>query len=293
MSLRNLEYAVAESVIGIRRNGLMSLASITTTGLSLAVLGGFVLLILGLRNVVQTQLDKFEIAVYVQKGSSDADTADLSSRIQALRHVKSLELIPAEVGWGRLKEHLGSQVDLSGVEENPVPDTFRVKVDNPRYTLTTARAVRKMPGVEEVIEGGQVVRQVIRFADLVKLVGGCSAGVLFLVTAFIVSNTIRLTVYARRREIRIMQLVGATNWFIRLPLVFEGTILGALGGGIACLLVFGASRYVAQVVKQMMPLLEQFSSGVDPTQFFGSLVLLGCMVGAFGSLISIRRFLKA
>lgn len=293
MSLRNLEFAIAESLTGIARNGLMSMASISTVGLSLAILGGFVLLALGLNNVVQTQLTKFEIAVWLDNRISDEATAELTDKIRSLPHVASAELVTAEATWEKIKRDWHGQIELSGVEPGSVSDHFRVKLRDPRYTAATSNAIRKMPDVAEVIEGRHVVAQVVRFADLVKLIGGCTAGVLFLVAAFIISNTIRLTVYARRREIKIMQLVGATNWFIRLPFVFEGTILGAIGGGIACLLVLGGSRYIIHVVTQIMPLLGQFSSGVDPARFFGSLVILGCIVGAAGSLISIRRFLKA
>lgn len=293
MSLRSLEYASVESVVGIRRNSLMSIVSITTVGLSLAILGGFVLLILGLHNVAETLPNKLEIAVFLDKDIPEADMVELDSKIRYLPHVESVQLLDADAAWEKFKRDLGDRVELGGVEQNPLPDSFRVKVDDPRYAVTTADAIRKMDHIDEVNEGRKEVEQIVRFSDLIKLIGGLSAAVLFLVTIFLISNTIRLTVWARRREIRIMQLVGATNWFIRLPLVFEGIILGAIGGGIACLLVFGGASYVTQLATEIMPLLSQFSSSVDPMYFFGSLVAVGCLTGAMGSLISIRRFLKA
>ena len=182
---------------------------------------------------------------------------------------------------------------MGGVEPTMLTSHFRVKLDDAKYTPQTADAIRKLPRIEEVIEGRQLVEQVVKFADFVKLAGWCSAGVLFLVAAFIISNTIRLTLYARRREIKIMQLVGATNWFIRLPYVFEGTVLGAIGGGAACLAILGGGQYLNSEVTRIMPLLAQFSSGVDPLRFYGGLVAAGCIIGAMGSLFSIRRFLKA
>ena len=293
MSLRSLEYAAVESVTGIRRNSLMSMVSITTVGLSLAILGGFTLLILGLHNVAETLPNKLEIAVFLDKDIPEADMVELDSKIRYLPHVESVQLMEADAAWEKFKHDLGDQVELGGVEQNPLPDSFRVKVDDPRYAVATADAIRKMDHIDEVNEGRKEVEQIVRFSDLIKLIGGLSAAVLFLVTMFLISNTIRLTVWARRREIRIMQLVGATNWFIRLPLVFEGIILGAIGGGIACLLVFGGASYVTQLATEIMPLLGQFSSSVDPLYFFGGLVAVGCLTGMMGSLISIRRFLKA
>lgn len=293
MSLRTLEYGAAESLIGITRNALMSFVSVTTTGLALGILGAFALVLLGLNNCAVTMLDKLEFAVFLDTGISEADIAELSSRIEGLPHVASVQLVPAAAGWEKVKQNLAGEVDLSGVEGNPIPDSFRVRVDDPRHTPATANLIDNMPHVDEVIEAQPIRKHIVAFADAVKLIGGASALLLFLVMAFIISNTIRLTVYARRREIKIMQLVGATNWFIRLPLVLEGMILGAIGGGIACFLVLGGSRYVTQVATQIMPLLRQFSSEVDPVQFFGALVALGCAMGMVGSLISIRRFLKA
>lgn len=293
LSLRTLEYAAVESVVGIGRNGLMSVASITTVGLSLAILGSFVLLALGLNNVVQAQLDKFEISVWLKTDISERQVAELSKSIRSLPHVQSANLETAEATWEKIKASWQDKIELGGVEPSVLSDHFRVKLDDPRFTEATSDRIRDMTAVDEVIEGRMVVEHMTRFADLMKLIGAGAALMLFLVAAFIISNTIRLTVYARRREIKIMQLVGATNWFIRLPFVFEGTILGGIGGIIACVVVLGGTRYISRIVTQMMPLLQQCSSGVDPSQFFVGLVILGCFVGMMGSLISIRRFLKA
>lgn len=291
--MRSLEFAIKESITGIIRNGLMSMASITTVALSLAVVGSVVLLALGLQNVVQTQLDKFEIAVWVSNNATEKNEIDLDSQIRSLPSVTSVDKVTAEAAWDKIKQDWQNKVNLNGVQPSALTDHFRVKLKDPRFTAQTAAAIEKMPNVEEVIGGQEVVDHVVRFADFVKLVGWCAAGLLFLVATFIVSNTIRLTLYARRREIKIMQLVGATNWFIRGPFFLEGTVLGAMGGGLACLLIVGGAHYLDDAVAKIMPLLAQFSSGLDPVKFCGALVVSGCLVGALGSLMSIRRFLKA
>jgi len=293
MSLRNLEFAVTESATGIIRNGLMAVASISTVGLSLAVLGSFVLLALGLHNAVQSQLSRLEMSVWLKGGMNEVEITNMELGIRALPHVNSVELVTARETWEKIKQDWKDRIQLGGVQPTSLTDHFRVKLDDAKYTIPTADSIRKMPKIEEVIEGRQIVEQVVRFADFVRLVGWCAAGLLFLVAAFIISNTIRLTIYARRREIKIMQLVGATNWFIRLPYLFEGTILGAIGGGAACLLILGGGQYLDNVIMKIMPLLAQFSSGIDPAKFFGGLVAAGSIIGAMGSLFSIRRFLKA
>lgn len=292
MSLRSLEYAFVESFLSIRRNGLMSFVSVSTLALTLAVLGAFALLILWLHGVASTLPNKLEIAVFLEKGTPEQQVREIRTRIAGTAHVKTATLVPAEAGWREFKKSMGGQLELAGIEGNPLPDAIRVKTDDPRHILGLARQIRAMEHVDEVNEGRTMVDGLVRFADLIKVLGGAAGLVLFLVTIFIISNTIRLTVFARRREIRIMQMVGATNWFIRLPLMLEGMILGAIGGTLACGLIYGAATYVVKVATRVMPLLTQFSANMEPLQFIGGLTLIGCVVGAVGSMISIRRFLK-
>ncbi|MHB0912106.1 MAG: permease-like cell division protein FtsX [Armatimonadota bacterium] len=290
--LRSLEFSITEAVVAIRRNALMSLAAVVTVALSLAILGGFVLFALSLNNVIQDQMKKFEIEVFLDKDISERNIDRVHDRISRLPGVGEVVLVTADEGWEKFKESRKNDLDLSGIQGNPLPDSFRVKMIDPKLTDTVAKRVGKMRYVDEVVQASELVAFMVRFADLVKIIGCVVAGALFLVMAFIVSNTIRLMIFARRREIRIMQLVGATNWFIRLPLIFEGTILGALGGGAACALIYGTTRSLTEWVTHIMPFLSEFSSNVDPLWFFAGLAGIGWIVGAVGSLISIQRFLS-
>ena len=293
MSLRGLEYAIVEAFVSIRRNGLMSFVSVSTLALTLAVMGAFGLLILWLQSVAGTLPNKLEIAVFLDKATTSEDAATIRSRVAALPHVRSADLIPADVGWREFKKSMGGELELQGVENNPLPDMIRVKVGHAERIVATADEIRAMAHVDEVNEGRSMVDGLVRFAHLIKILGGAAGIVLFLVTMFIISNTIRLTVFARRREIKIMQMVGATNWFIRLPLMLEGMVLGAIGGALACGLIWFATTHVVKAATRIMPLLCQFSLCLEPIQFIGGLILMGCLVGAIGSMISMRRFLKA
>jgi cell division transport system permease protein len=292
MSLRTLEFATVESMVGIRRNALMALASIVTLAMSLAVLGGFVLAALGLSNATQTQLKNFELAVFVKNGASKQDVAVLETSIRKLPNLASVEFVSKEEAWPKFKQERKGQIDLTGVQSNPLPDSFRIKVSDAKLSHSVAERIRQLDNVDEVEEAAQQIAVVLKFANMVKLIGGIAIGILFIVTAFIVGNTIRLTVYARRHEIRIMRLVGATNWFIRLPFVFEGMLLGIIGGGVACGLVYGGTWYASQTVTKIMPLFAQFSSDLKPLHFYGGMVALGCVLGMLSSWISVRRFLK-
>ena len=292
MSLGNLEFLLSEAFVGIRRNVLMAFASVTTIALALGVLGGASMVILALERFAQKQPEKFEIEVFLERDLTRQQSLEIRDRIARMPRVEQATLVPKEDAWPEIKKSLSGSVDTSGVNENPLPDAVRVRVKDPRQTCSVAGAARKISGVHRVNDCKEMLKKVLAAADFVKFAGTAAAAALALATMFIISNTIKLTVHARRREISIMQLVGATSWFIRLPLVFEGIILGAVGGAIGVALVLGASAYLASVALRMMPLLEQFTSGVTPLQLALYMTAAGAGIGAMGSFVSIRRFLK-
>ena len=293
MSLGNLEFLLSEALVGIRRNMLMAFASVTTMALALALLGGALLAILSLERFAERQPAKFEMAVFLDRDLSRQRALNICDRVAHMPQVKQAKLVLKEKAWPQFRVSLQGKVDVSGVEGNPLPDAIRIKVKDPRQTGMAAAAIRQIPGVDQVNECKEQLRKVLALADFVKFIGTAIAIGLALAVMFIISNTIRLTVHARRREIGIMQLVSATNWFIRMPLIFEGIILGAIGGALGVLFVVGGSAYLSSVALRMMPLLEQFSSGVRPTQLALDMTSAGAIIGAMGSFISVRRFLRA
>jgi len=291
VSLRNIEFVIQEALVGIWRNGVMAIAEVSTVALSLSILGAFILLSLATRNFVEQELKKFEVGVYLEPQASRAQALDLGKKIRRIKEVREVVFIPKEKAWPQFKKSMTSKLDLGGVEANPLPDAYRVKVKSPRAVEQVAQVIRGMENVERVREGRQELRHVLALEQFVRYVGGLAAVALFVTCVFIISNAIRLTVFARRREIRIMQLVGATDWFIRAPLVVEGMLLGAVGAVISFGIISLGSNYLAEVAARMMPLLRQVSSGLDRGQFAWGISLAGALVGALGSMLSIRRFL--
>lgn len=292
MSLRGLEYAIAEAFAAIKRNFLMSVASIMTSAITLSILGCVVLMALGLSNGTYNILDQFEIRVFVDKGTSNRSVEKIASSIEKIPHVKSVTLISAQSAWKEMKANLKDKIPLDGIVSNPLPDSFRVKLDDQTQTIKVASEIQALSHIDEVVQSQEYAKAILHISYIIKIIGIIAVVMLFLVSSFIISNTIRLTVYARRREIRIMQLVGATNWFIRFPLLIEGTTLGIIGGGIACLLVYAGSYYTSEWVMKIMPILGQLSSNADPKIFYSCLVGFGWVIGAAGTMVSIQRFLK-
>ncbi len=292
MNFRNLEFLLSEAFVGIRRNMLMAMASVTTIALALALLGGATLAIIGVERFANNQPAKFEIAVFLNTNVSRQEANETRERIALLESVREAILVPKEDAWPELQKSLAETVDTSGVGQNPLPDAIRVKLKDPKKNPEVTALIYKMPAVKKVNNCQEQLNKVLAFVDVVKFLGTAVAIGLTLATALIISNTIKLTVHARRREISIMALVGATSWFIRLPLIFEGIILGIVGGALGVGFVAGASSYLSYVTLKMMPLLSQLSSGVQFTQMLIGMTAAGAIIGAMGSFISIRRFLR-
>ena len=172
-----------------------------------------------------------------------------------------------------------------------LPYSMNIKVTDPNQISVIANKIRTMPGIDAVKEGKEVFNRVIAIANLIRLISYVGVVILLITITFIISNAIRLTLYARRREIRIMQLVGATDEFIKVPLIVEGIVFGIIGSTFAWGLLRLASVYVSYEVNRIMPMLSSWSSGVDAGSLLFGLAVTGAMIGAAGSFVSIRKFL--
>jgi cell division transport system permease protein len=269
----------------------MAFASISTIALSLGVLGAFVLAAMGANNFTTAQIGRFQIGVFMHNDADRKHTDKTAARIRKISGVSSVVVRDRDKEWREFKS-LHPDINSAGLPTNVLPYAMDVKVTDPDRLPVIASRIRAMGGIDAVREGRETFGRVMAVAQVVKVVSFAGVIMLLITTAFIISNAIRLTLYARRREIRIMQLVGATNEFIRLPLVIEGIVFGIAGAIVAwCLLRIG-SAYMAHAADKVTPLLGQISSGLGPGTQALSLTVLGAMIGAAGSFVSIRRFLR-
>lgn len=289
MNLTSIEYVIQEAFTGIRRNGVMAFASITTVALSLTVLGAFALAALSASNFATVQLREFEIAVFTDRGISDSDVNKIAQDIRKIQGVKTVEMRSRSEEWRRIKlEQPG--FETAGTTESVLPYALDVRVDEPSLTSRISTKIREMKNVDDVNFASDTFDKVMSVVKAVRAIGYFGVLVLLVVTAMIVSNAIRLTLYARRAEIRTMQLVGATNQFIRIPLVLEGVLFGILGAIVAWTLLRVGSSYFSSA-SITIPALNDLRSGIGSSELITGLVIIGSIIGAAGSLLSMRRFL--
>jgi len=294
MKIRTMEYFVKEALSSLKRNGLMSFASVTTVALSLLILGMFLVMVLNLNNMASALESQVQISVYLQDGLSDLEMREVGTRITKLPGVVQVNFIGKEEAMSRFKDRLGEQQNLLNAlgEANPLPNAFEVKVDKTERVKPVAQAIMQFKGVENAKFGQEVVEQLFALTKMVRIFGLVIIVFLALAALFIISNTIRITVFARRREIGIMKYVGATNWFIRWPFLLEGMMLGFGGALIAVLLLnetYGVLIHQVYESLAFLPLIPQYPF---ITNISVVLLVTGTVIGALGSTISLRRYMK-
>lgn len=294
MKLRTWGYFFRQAFLSLWRNAWMSVAASTSVAVTLFILGAFILLVLNINLIALALQSNLEIAVFLRVDTPRSQALALKQQIESLPKVKEVELIPKEQGLKILAQQLRDEEGLleatGGV--NPLPDYLRVKVEDPAWIGEIAAAIQNLPAVEKVNYGQAVVERLLAILRWVRYLGVGIIGMLVVASLMLLMITIRLAVYARRREINIMKYVGATDWFVRWPFLLEGLFIGLLGGGIAAgALLWGytALTYKIKLSLFFLPLLE------DKTVLkFTALGLVGggAFVGAAGSLLAIHRFLK-
>lgn len=290
--IARIGFLIGECWRNIRRQGLMAFACVSTSAIALTTLGAFVVLAWQVNTIAETVTRGFEVHAFLTTTASRENALEMVKQVEAMPGVVRARLIPKEEAWSEYRKHYPHQQDLEGMTDNPLPDKLEIVAASPTQTLAIAESVRQLPLVARVNEGRDVLRRLLTIAGIIRIVGIALAIALALGTAAMISNTIRMTLYARRRDIRVMQLVGATNRFIRLPFFLEGALVGAVGGAVAAGVMAAAMQYLATRVLTDLPLVSEIRLTLEPSIVCPSLVAVGALLGAAGSLASLRRFLR-
>jgi len=294
MKVRTLGYFFHQALKSMLRNFWMSFASVATVAISLIILGAFVLLIANTNYIAQKVESDVEIAVFLLVDTPEEEVNAVGEEIRAIPGVAKVELIPKEEGLQQLSRQFGKEHDLIRAlgGKNPLPDYYIVKAESPEKVPSIVEAIETMPNVEKVNYGQGVVEKLFSLARWIRVGGIITIGLLAVCTVFLIAITIRLTIFARKKEINIMKFVGATDWFIRWPFFIEGMFLGLLGSLMACITLYFSYIFLVDkitVTFSFLPVLK------DVSVLRNMLLLVlaaGPLVGALGSLLSLRKFLQ-
>ena len=294
MRFSTKQYFIKETYKSIRRNGFMSFASISTVAVSLLVLGMFLMIFLNTNNLAQYLENQVQISVYMQDSATDKELASVKDKLTKMPGVVKVSQVNKQQALERFKKRLGDQEQLlnSLGKENPFPNSFEVQVDNPDRIKVLTPQIGQLPKVETAKFGQEVVEHLFQLTKILRLGGIVLVVFLAMATLFIISNTIRLTVFARRKEVIIMKYVGATDWFIRWPFLLEGMTLGFFGAVVAFVLINSIYASLLDRIHATLAFLPLLPT--SPLLLYVDLFLLtaGTGIGALGSYISLRKFLR-
>ena len=295
MNFSSLAFLIREGLLNIRRNGLMTLAALGTVSIALTVLGSSLWTAYRIHEIADQQPRRFnEVDVFLANSAPRSSALTLQDQIKALPGVGRVHLVTKEDAWSVFQ--VQEPTVAAGLTENPLPDKLEVQAQDPTHMDGLVSALRdrsRFHDIASVTDAGNEVKVMVGLSRLIRVLGGSIALGLFAATLFIVHNTVRLTVFARRREIRIMQLVGATPGFIRFPLLLEGLFHGFVGAAIACVIVLMCGRQVSDFVAQVKsPLITTSPSLLSTGDLIAALMMIGVFVGLLGSHLGMRRFLR-
>jgi len=287
--MRTLDFWLRETGQNLRRHLLIAFAASGTMLVALLLVGSSALVLRNIEHWAAQAAAQAQVSVFVTWGSSRAQSQALRDRLAALPHVRRAVLITKEAAFRQLRRRLGDPAfdDLP----NPLTDSIRIWTREPGDLDRVARAARSLPGVRKVVHDSRTVGVLTMIKHIVILASGGGIIFLLLAAAFIIHNTIRLALHARRREIEIMTLVGATPAFVAGPFVLEGAFHGLLGALLASLLLAGGYLYLLSVWHRFVPFLPLLP-GMLLVDVAAALVLVGLALGVTASALSLRRYLK-
>ena len=296
MSGASIRYLIKEGFRNTWTNRMMSVASICVLLSCLVLIGSASMIFLNIDSLVQKIENENVIMVYIDDEATDADIDELGIELQNLNNVQKIEFVAKEDAWAEqiaTMDEAQAEFFTEQTDEIPLPDEYKVTVKDLEQFTTTVKQIKKLNHIDTVRQNTDLAKKLAKISNGISIISIVIIAVLFVISLFIISNTIKLTVYSRRLEISIMKSVGATNSFVQLPFVVECVILGVVAGVLSLFAVWGIYELAINRFGDV------FSSiGLDPLKFtdyawimLGVFVAIGIVSGVGGSLITMRKYL--
>lgn len=303
---RRLFYFIREALNSFRKNWVMSVAAVATVFLSLCLVGIFSLFAFLGGMLIKGQESKVEIEVFLKDNAPPDQVQGLQNRINSWPEVTRAEYISKAQALKKLKGWLKDSPEiLESLSGNPLPASIRIRLKNPREVENVAVKVTKQPNIDEVVGdlkkdikyGQQYVPKLFAVTRVLRWIGIIFVAVLCFASLVLIVNTIRLAIFARREEIAIMRLVGASNWFISFPFVLEGILQGIIGAILATITLYAVKTFLFKfkTIQFLNWVGVEFNYSALLNQYYlllAGLIISGIVIGALGSIIALRRYLK-
>ncbi len=298
--MSKLPFFLGEAYRALRRNAAPSIAAVVTIAVTVLLVGVLVPVLEASGSKTNDVRDQLELKVFLFNDATQSEIDSLQTTIGDIPHVEGVEYVSPAQALKILEERLEDKSLLDELNSNPLPPAFNVKLDDPDNLESVQGALsppdssgkpQPISGAIDDIVTGEQTQAIRSVTGAVKIMLIAIAILLGIASLFLIGNTIRLSIYARRREVEVMQLVGATNWFIRWPFVIEGIVVGMVGSGIAVGIMIVAKAIIVDPLSDDLTLIDNFDT-IAFGPLLASLVIGAMALSALGSGVTLRRFLR-
>ncbi|MGH9062776.1 MAG: permease-like cell division protein FtsX [Acidimicrobiales bacterium] len=289
------DYVVRETASNLWRNRLMTLAAVLTVAVSLSLVGAALLLNQGVGRAVGKWKGGVQLILFMQPAASPSQSQAIETQLSSDPEVKTFHYVDHAQSYKEFKQYYANNPDLTGVvTPNELPPSYRVVLRNANEAGSVGSQFNNQPGVLRVEYNRKAVDAMLKVTNIMQVVIWVLAVVLLLSASVLILNAIRMAIFARRREVAVMKLVGATNWFIRVPFMLEGMVQGVIGAVVAAVAVLGLERLASYVIDHFQAnlLRPALVTGHQVLLIQIFVVVMGAIIGAGGSALAVRRFLE-
>lgn len=295
MKINTLKYFFVDAFKSLKRNRTLSIAAMITVLITFFIFGTFMLIGLNFNKAIEDVASKVEVKVNLDDDIKLIDQREIQLKLEEQSGVKEVVYESKEEAFLNFKESLKDNPGLLqgfDLQNNPLPSSFIVKLEDPIYAEEIGEVVEGMSGVEDISKQQQdMIDTISSFIDGVRIAGVVLFVVFIGVSIFLITNTTKITVYSRRREVGIMKFVGATDWFIRWPFVIEGIVIGAIGAFLSSIVLYFAYNAVFKWIVSSMFIVNLVQPQFVLTTLLACFVGGGILIGAIGSIFALRKFL--
>ena len=294
MKINTIKYFIIDALKSLKRNRTVSVASVATVAATLFILGVFLLIVFNVNAGVKELGSKLEVKIYLKDAVTISEKSAIENAISKVPGVSDTRFEDKTDALAKVKEQFGkdSEALVQGMEKtNPFPNAYIVRVEKPEVVNNVVKAATGLKGIEQIKDVRELVDKIISITNTLKIIGFVLFIILISVSLFLIGNTIKLTVYSRKKEIGIMKFVGATDWFIRWPFIIEGMMLGISGAIISTGVLYYAYKFIFQKYTSAILGMSLINPHIILSTTLWQFLLGGLFIGAIGSAISIRKFL--
>jgi cell division transport system permease protein len=296
MMINTFKHYIVDAIKSLKRNKAISLASAITVTATLLIMGIFIILMQNVNIGMNNLQSQVEIQVFLKDDIDTAQQENIGQELKQISGAKDIEFEDKAKALEKFTEQISddnnSLLNNYSPSNNPLPNSYIIKLENPEMSEQIISSVENIEGIEFIGNDREFTNKIVSISKNIKWIGIALFTLMVSVSIFLISNTIKLTIYSRRREIGIMKFVGATDWFIRWPLIIEGAVIGLVGAVTSNILLYYLYKIVFAKINENLLLVNLLSPSYITQTLQWQLILVGIVIGGIGSLLSLFKFLK-